>query len=540
MQAPTLDLAPGPTRFDEGLALRTIGFIRRLKHTAGAFAGQWFNLRVWEILILAEIFGRVKISTGLRAYRTAYIEIPRKNGKTELAAAMVVKLLFDDQEPGAQIYSAANDREQASLVFQVVAEMVRQEPALLRRCKIIDSQKRIVVYDTASFYRVLSADVKTKHGFNAHGVVYDEIHEAPHRRLYDVLASSMGSRTQPLMVVITTAGYDRTSICWELHEYATKILRGDVVDPSFYAYIACADEADDWTSEETWRKANPNYGVSIQPDFLRSECLRAIHSPALQNTFRRLYLNQWTSQDERWLDMARWDASAGAVDPEALRGHDCYGGLDLASTTDFAALSLVFPPPADEAEGAFQVLPYFWIPRETMKLRPKKDQDTFAEWARLGLLTLTEGDTTDYQAISETIHQVRKLYRLREIGYDRWEACQLVQDLEREKFKMVPIGQGFASMNVPTKAILRLTLARRFWHGGHPILRAMADNLRVAQDPAGCLKPDKARSGGRIDGMVASIMGLDRAMRNGKKRSVYAARGQLQQRPAHETSEQKG
>ena len=325
-----------------------------------------------------------------------------------------------------------------------------------------------------------------------------------------------------MLVMITTAGYDRESICWEMHQYAQQVLRGDVDDPSFFAYIAAAEQEDDWTSPATWAKANPGLGVTVKRDYLEAEAQRAKQVPAYQNTFRRLHLNQWTSQESRWLDMAAWDACGG--DLPDLSGRVCFGGLDLASTTDIAALSLVFPP---VREGdLFYVLPFFWIPQENMIERARRDRVPYDAWARDGLVTATPGNVIDYTYIRQQIRELGERYQVREIAFDRWGAEALRQQLEEDGFSMVQFGQGYASMSGPSKELLRLVLSRGLSHGGNPVLRWMADNVTVRQDPAGNIKPDKSKSREKIDGIVATVMGLDRAVRNeGEGPSVYEERG---------------
>lgn len=497
-------------RFDEQRAFRALKFISSLRHYQGKWAGRPLSLEEWQVKLVAELFGRLR-ANGLRQYRTAYWEIPRKAGKSTLAAAIALYLLLADGEAGAQVYSAAAEREQASIVFNCAQAMVEASPALLKRCKIIESQKRIVVPATSSVYRAISAEAYSKHGFNASAVVYDELHEAPDRRLWDVLKTSMGAREQPLMLAITTAGYDRNSICWEQHAYAEKVLSGVLVDPSFHAAIFAAPPDADWRAPATWHAANPNLGVSVDQAFLAAECLTAEAVPAYQNTFRRLYLNQWTQQETRWLDMAAWDASAGVMDVTTLNGRQCYAGLDLASTTDIAALALVFPPVEDGAP--YQTVLRFWIPNDSLQSRVLRDRVPYDEWARRGLVIATDGNVIDYRAIREEIKRLSVQYDIREIAFDRWGATQISQDLQGDGFTMVAFGQGFASMSGPTKELEKLVLSRRLWHGGNPVLRWMADNLRVRIDPAGNIKPDKAKSTEKIDGMVALVMALDRAIR---------------------------
>ena len=512
---------PRKPKINREAADRAVSFIERLKHTKGKWAGVPFTLLPWQRdEIIRPLFGTLR-SDGTRQYRTAYVEIPKKNGKSELAAGIALKLLFADKEPGAEIYSAAADRDQASIVFNVAAQMVRQSPALMGRCKIIDSQKRIVIPKTGSFYRVLSSDAFTKHGFNVHGVIFDELHAQPNRELWDVLTLGAGdARTQPLTFAITTAGYDRNSVCWEQHEYALKVLKGIIQDPTFLPVVYAAEEADDWEDEAVWKKANPSLGHTLDIERIREAYRKAKEMPALQNAFRRLRLNQWTQQETRWADISAWDATAGIVAPENLKGRHCYAGLDLASTMDIAALALVFP-----GDGVFEVVMWFWIPEENMRERINRDRVPYDVWVRQGLVQATPGNVIDYGAIKHTIKTLAAEFEIQEIAFDRWGAVQISQDLDAEGFTMVPFGQGFASMSGPTKELLNLVLSKKFRHGGNPVLRWMADNMVVKQDPAGNVKPDKSKSTQKIDGMVALIMALDRAMRHQETGSVYDQRG---------------
>lgn len=500
---------------------RAVSFIKLLKHTKDKWAGVPFNLMPWqENEILRPLFGCLN-KDGLRQYRTCYVEIPRKNGKSEIAAAIALYLLFADGQPGAEIYSAAADRDQASLVFNVAAQMIRQSPALLKRCKIIDSQKRIVVHKTASFYRAISSEAYSKHGFNPSGIIFDEVHAQPNRDLWDVLTTATGARSQPLTFAVTTAGYDRNSICYELHDYGQKILKRVVDDPTFLPVIYSADEDADWTDEKVWAKANPGLGSFRNIDEMRQMCKRAQETPALEMTFRRLYLNQWTNSEVRWMSMSAWDATACMVVPEDLKGRRCYAGLDLSSTTDLTALVLIFPID----DGTYQVIPHFWIPKDTMLEKEKRDRVPYGVWVKQGLVTATDGNVIDYKSIQERLRRYRDDYDIQEIAFDRWGATKLAQDLIDDGFTMVEFGQGFASMSSPTKELMNLVLSRKLIHGGNPVLRWNADNLVVKQDPAGNIKPDKSKSTNKIDGMVALVMALDRAIKHQDDTSVYEQRG---------------
>lgn len=506
--------------FDKKAADAAVAFFEKLLvHSKGEWAGQPFVLQPWQREdIIRPLFGW-KRPDGTRRYRRAYIEIPRKNGKSTLAAGLALYMLFADNEPGAEVYSAAADTDQARIVFDEARRMVESSPALSKYGTVY--RKSIIVPMAGSTYRVISADAHTKHGFNASGVIFDELHAQPDRNLYDVLNTSTGARRQPMMVMITTAGYDRESICYEQHEYARQVLSGVVDDPSFFAFIAGAEEGDDWTSPITWAKANPGLGVTIKLDYLQTECRRAMASPAYQNTFRRLHLNQWTNQDERWLDMHAWNVCDGEL-PD-LTGRECYAGLDLASTTDIAALSLIFPPEDDDEP--YWVMPFFWVPEEALIERARRDRAPYDAWVRDGFMAATPGNVIDYAFIEQAMMRLGQQYVVREVAFDRWGATLLTQRLTDLGFEMVQFGQGFASMSAPMKEFHKLILERKLGHGGQPVLRWMADNVVAKQDPAGNIKPDKGRSRAKIDGIVATIMGLDRALRHAP--SVYEERGVL-------------
>jgi len=509
--------------FSEARARRAVEFIQKLRHTKGQWAGQNFILQDWQReKIIRPLFGTVN-PDGSRQYRTCYVELPRKNGKTTVASAIALYLLYADSEAGCEIYSAANDRPQAALVFNEAAAMVRQEPNLFNISKIVDSQKRIVYRRYNSFYSAISAEAFTKWGINAHGIIYDELHAAPDRDLWDTLTTSTGSRRQPLTLVITTAGYDRNSICWEQHNYALKVQNGIIEDPTFLPVIFSAPEDADWKAEKVWASCNPALGSFRSIDEMRTLCNKAQETPALEMAFRRLYLNQWVNSVERWLPMDAWDACNDAVDVEKLNGRTCYAGLDLSSTTDLTALALVFIGD----DGYLDVLMHFWIPGDTAVDKEKRDRVPYRVWAKEGLITLTPGNVIDYQYIRHTLHELREKYDIAEIAFDRWGATKLSQDLTDDGFLMVPFGQGFASMSAPTKELMNLVLSRKIRHGGHPVLRWNCDNLVVRMDPAGNLKPDKEKSTQKIDGMVALIMSIDRASRHSNliETSMYETQG---------------
>lgn len=519
---PTRFMLPD-SRYEKRFADHAVNFIQALKHTKGEWSGKNFELLPWQNGIIRDLFGVIK-PDGCRQFITAYIECPKKTGKSELAAAVALYLLAGDQEQGAEIYGCAADRQQASIVFDVACQMVRQSPTLNRIIKIIPSQKRLVYPPTNSFYQVLSAESITKHGLNTHGVVFDELHAQPNRRLYDVMMFGSGNaRKQPLYFLITTAGSDRHSICFEVHSKAEMILRGKIHDPAFYPVIYAATEKDDWTSESVWKKANPSLGVTVDISKFRSACLSAKQNPAEENLFRQMYLSQWTKQSVRWMPMEKWNNCKFAIDEEDLYGRVCYGGLDLASTVDITALVLVFPPRTSDEK--YIVFPYFWLPEETLELRVRRDHVPYDLWHKAGLVMVTEGNVTHYEEIETFVGLLKEKFDIKEIAYDRWNAAQIVQRLGEMSITMVPFGQGFASMSSPTKELMKLVLEQRLNHGGNEPLAWMADNVTVRTDPAGNIKPDKEKSTEKIDGIVALIMALDRAIKNAGFSSPYDTRG---------------
>ena len=513
--------------YNQEAADHAVNFIQCLCHTKGTWAGKPFELLDWQEQIIRDIFGILK-PNGYRQFNTAYIEIPKKMGKSELAAAVALLLTCGDFEERAEVYGCAADRQQASIVFEVAADMVRMCPALSKRVKILTAAKRIVYIPTNSFYQVLSAEAYSKHGFNIHGVVFDELHTQPNRKLFDVMTKGSGdARMQPLYFLITTAGTDTKSICYETHQKAKDIIEGRKIDPTFYPVIYGADENDDWTDPKVWKKANPSLGITVGIDKVRAACESAKQNPAEENAFRQLRLNQWVKQAVRWMPMEKWDRCAFAVNEDELEGRVCYGGLDLSSTTDITALVLVFPPTDDD--DRYIVLPYFWIPEDCMEQRVRRDHVPYDIWERQGLMQTTEGNVIHYGYIEKFIERLGERFNIREIAFDRWGAVQMVQNLEGMGFTVVPFGQGFKDMSPPTKELMNLVLGEKIAHGGHAVLRWMMDNIFIKTDPAGNIKPDKEKSTEKIDGAVATIMALDRAIRcgNDTSASVYDGRGLL-------------
>lgn len=504
--------------YDEVVAEAAVAFFPRyLRLTTGEWAGRPFDLEDWQADIVRRLFGW-KRPDGPRRYRRARIWVPRKNGKTEFAAGIGMLATVADGEPGAQILSIAEDKSQASIVFEKASAMALLSPDLSTHLELLSTS----IYCPAlmSTFKPLSGIPKGKHGLNAHCLLGDEAHEWSSDRLYTFVRQSMGARRQPLDVIISTAG-ERKGFGWELYQECVKIRDGVIDDPETLVVIYAAEADDDWTDPAVWAKANPNLGVSVKLSFLEDECRQAQENPRKENDFRRYHLNQWVEQSVRWITKDAWNACTDdptdptlwASLPERLRGRKCWGGLDLASTRDVTAFVLLFPP--DGRDDRFTLLCRFYVPRETLDVRVRRDRIPYDLWAASGALVATDGHagrTTDYGYIFLDVQQAARDFDVQHIAYDRWNSSDLVNRLRDDGAPMKEMGQGFGSMASPTKEFERLVFAHQFEHGNHPVLRWMASNVAVAQDAAGNMKPAKDRSSEKIDGIVATIMALGKWM----------------------------
>jgi phage terminase large subunit-like protein len=502
VQTPVATAPRGPQ------AAAKVKFINSLTHTKGPFAGQPFRLRRWqERGIVRPLFATDK--SGKRRYRTALVMMPRKNGKTELAAALAIDGLLNDGEVGAEVYSAAADRDQAALVFNVAAQMIRNHPELAGVCDIHESTKKILHRKSGSVYRVLSAESYSKHGLNSSRIIYDELASVPNREMFDVLSTSTGARAQPLMIVISTAGYDRQSILWELYSHGKNVLANPALDPSFLPVIYEAPLEADWTSERVWRAANPALGDFRMIDEMRVMAHRAREIPAQENVFRRLYLNQWTEQAERWIPLEAWDACRA---PAPRWAGPCYLGLDLAATTDLTALVGVYP----DADGpGFAVRAAAFLPGDQLRERANRDRVPYDQWARDGHLIVTPGNVVDYERIRAEVTAWADGSDVREVAFDPWNATDLISRLQaHDGLPCVPIRQGFSALSAPTKSLEKAVLSRALRHDGHPVLRWCLSNVAVESDHAGNMKPSKKLSTARIDLVAALVMAVDRLDRN--------------------------
>jgi len=498
-----------------------VAFVERLKHHKGRWKGMPFELIDWQEQIIRDLFGIVSKSDECRQYKRAYIELPKKNGKSELAAAIALLLLCCDHEYGGEIYGCAMDQKQARIVFNVALHMVEQNEYLRENIKYNRSTSTMTFKPLGSFYQVVSADSGNKDGLNSHGIIFDELHAQKNEDFFKVMTTSSGlSREQPLQFIITTAGFDRNSIGWREHQYANQVRRGDIIDPTFYPVIFDMDEKDDWQSEAVWRKVNPSFGITFEPDAFRAEFEKAKIDLSAENSFRRLNLNEWTKQYSRWMPMDKYDACNQKLDDSFLHGKRCYGGLDLSSSDDMTALVLCFPP--EDEEDKFYLLPFFWIPREFMEKRIRKDRAPYDRWAHEGHLFVTDGAVIDYDFVQAKLVELSKKYDIKDVAFDKWGAQLLSQRLKKDGITVSGYRQGYQTMSPASKNFLTLIQKGCIAHGGHPVLRWNFDNAVVKIDEAGNIKPDKSKASDKIDGAVAAIMAADLAMRDDKKRGGYA------------------
>lgn len=514
----------GPCRFDVKAADMAVDFFPEcLVHVKGPKGGEGgkapepFDLELWQKAVIGCLFGW-KRPDGTRRYRSVLLYVARKNGKSTLGAGIALEVLFMDHEPGAEIYSAAADRDQARLIFDQAQKMVLADSELNSRATVYE--KAIVLSDGSGSYKPISADANTKHGYNVHAAIIDELHAQKTRDLTDALTTATGARSQPLIVYLTTADFDRPSICNEVHEYATKVRDGIIEDRSMLPVIFETQKEEDWTDPKVWAKANPNLGISTSREDFEEQFQRAQETPSFENTFKRLKLNMKTEQATRWLPLLKWDKCAAVVSDEKFPLCVWYAGLDLSSTTDIASFVLWSP-------DNNVVLPHFWIPSEAAHLRERRDRVPYLTWAREGLITMTEGNVIDFDIIRRDIGLLGEVYNIKRIAVDRWGSIQVQNQLAGDGFDIDPFGQGFASMSAPTKELEKLVIGETLRHQGHPVLRWMGSNVCTEEDAAGNIKPSKSRSTEKIDGIVALIMAIGAKMEEDPKpkESRYKTKG---------------
>jgi phage terminase large subunit-like protein len=533
------DRWPADSHFDFASGDRTIRFIRLLRHFKGEFAGQPFDLLPWQVHeVFMPLFGwktgkkcsgarrKDGSCTCARRYRSLYLECGKKNGKTQIGAGLGGYLAFGDGESGAEVYTYAADKDQARLAFDALSFGTSYKGSPFEKKGIRALKSVVLNARTRSFVKVQTSTASTKHGPNAQGIIFDELHAQKTRELWDVVTTGVAARRQPLVAALTTAGWDRNSICWDQHEYSRQLAEGIFDDPSFLGVIYSAPEGADFTDKKFWYSSNPSLGTTVKESFYIQKSREAAQMPSAQNAFRQLFLSQWTNQAVRVIPLEAWDRNNAPVDREGLKAKKamCYGGLDLSSTTDLSALALVFPGKDNEP---VDVILKYWMPAANLRARGLRDRVPYQLWVDQGLIAATPGDVIDYDFIAAEIMQAKKDFDLREISYDPWNAVQLVLQLQKERVKMVPMRQGFQSISPPLKELLRMILNEKLRHGGNPVLRWNADSCAAVTDAAENMKLDKTKSTARIDGMVATVMGLDAMLRHStqQRKSVYEDEG---------------
>lgn len=507
--------------YDPAAAQAAVDFFHTyLRHTEGEWWGRPFRLSPWQEAFVRTVFGW-KRADGTRLIRQAYLELPRKNGKTEFAAGLALLLLIADGEPGAQIYSMAVDENQAKIVFNKAGVMIGLSKALYDEAKVF--KKSIFCHALMGRFEPLSSRPGGKHGFSPSGAVADELHEWPDGELHDVVHKGTGARRQPLEILITTAGEPGIGYGHEMHEYATAVLRGDVIDPTFHAVIYAAEAEDDWRAPETWAKANPNLGVSVKEDYLAAEVVKCEGKPAKIADFKRYHLNVWNEKKAGGIDMDAWDKlPARRVTLDDLKGRVCWGGIDLSSTTDLTVLALA----ADWPDGrGIDMWWRYWLPvRSPKELREREHRDRvpYSRWIDERWIVATEGDVVDYDAIRAFVSggvahpahkgpSLKELVDIRDLAIDRWNATQISSQLMGDGIPMKQFGQGFASMSAPSKEFERLITGGLLAHGANPVARWNAQCVTFIADGADNIKPvkpDRRRTPKRIDGIVAGIMAI--------------------------------
>jgi phage terminase large subunit-like protein len=507
---------------DKSRALDVIEFIQMLHHT-GDFYGKLFRLLDWEHQIISDVYGTVN-EKGYRQYQYAYLEIPKKNGKTELTAGLASYHLFNDP-PSGQIYCCAAEKEQAALVYQAAKCMIEQDKALTKMVDIIDSKKMIVNKRTGTFIKVLSAEAYSKHGINPTVVIFDELHAQQSRDLWDTMTFGAGAaRKEPLWWVITTAGEDpdRLSIGWEVHEYARKVLEGEIEDPIWYAKMYGAKEDDDIYDEEVWYRVNPSLGCTIEIEKVRQEAIGARNDLGKERLFRWLRLNQWISVKKLgWLPLTLWDSCNGEWNISDLIGKKCYAGLDLSSTTDLTGLVLLFPPQKGFTDWRF--ICEAWIPDNKMKERQERDNVPYERWVQEHHLNVTPGDAVDYEIVEGRIITLSKLYKFESLNADPWNSHMLTQRLSKEGLNVIEIPQNMKNMSPAMKEVERLLRTHQMTHDKNPVARWCFGNVNIAIDGNENIKPMKNKSRDRIDITVALINAMSRAFNVEKVKCPYNA-----------------
>lgn len=485
--------------FDKKAAMRAINFIERLKHTKGEWAGQRFRLEPWQQFVLWNIFGW-KLADGTRRFRYVYIEIARKNGKTALSAGVGLYMLFADGEARPEVYSAATVKDQAKICFADAVEIVKATDLK----NYLSPFRNSIVYELkGGTFKPLSSDYGTHDGLNPSCGIIDEFHAHRDSGMFDVIKSAFGARKQPLMFIITTAGFNKAGACYAYRENVIKVLRGVNEDDLLFGIIYTLDNKEEWENPKMWIKSNPNLGVSLSVDYLADQVRDAKNRPEAVRNVMTKNINLWVDAEKTWILDEVWMRCVGTTHKEELKGCACWGGLDLSNVSDITAYVLIF-----HENDRFQLLPFFWIPEEKMQEKVRKENINYDKWVADRYVTVTSGNVIDYDFVKADILRIVADYDLRPSAYDRWNSSQTIIDLQNEGMAFNPFGQGYGSMSAPTKEFEKLVLTEKIEHFGNPVLRWMLSSTVTKTDPAGNIKPEKEKSVQKIDGIVGSIMAL--------------------------------
>lgn len=485
--------------FDRKAAQRAISFIERLKHTKGQWAGLRFKLEPWQQFIIWNIFGW-KMADGTRRFRYAYVEIARKNGKTALSAGIGLYMLFADGESRPEVYSAATVKDQARICFSDAVEIVKATDLK----NYLTPYRNSIVYELkGGMMKPLSSDYGTHDGLNPSCGIIDEFHAHKDSGMFDVIKSAFGARKQPLMFIITTAGFNKAGACYAYRDNVIKILRGINEDDTLFGIIYTMDSNEEWDNPQMWIKSNPNLGVSLFPNYLEDQVNDAKNRPEAVRNVMTKNVNLWVDAEKTWILDDAWMKCVGTTEIEDLRGCECWGGLDLSNVSDITAFVLIF-----HENDKFQLLPFFWIPEEKMLEKIRKENINYDLWVKAGFVKVTSSNVLDYDFVKADILQIVEIYDLQSSAYDRWNSSQTIIDLQNEGMECNPFGQGYGSMSAPSKEFEKLVLSEKIEHFGNPVLRWMLSSTLIKTDPAGNIKPDKEKSVQKIDGIVASIMAL--------------------------------
>ncbi|WP_435112032.1 terminase large subunit [Nocardiopsis synnemataformans] len=513
--------------FDPDRVDRVLAAFAVLRHTQGDLAGQPLRPDPWQVAyVLAPVFGWVRFDEDadrwVRIIRTLYVDIPRKNGKSTLLGGIAIYMTAADGEQGAQVIAAATTIRQAGFVFKPIRQLAEKAPGLKGHVKPL--KDKITHPKSGSYFEVVSSAADAQHGANLHSGVIDELHVHKTPDLVETIETGTGSRSQPLIAMITTADSGKRNTIYDRkRRRIEQLARGALTDYTTYGVVWAADESDDPFVESTWKKANPGYGISPQRSYIAAEAAKAKGSPVDLAVFQRLHLGIRTKQEFKYIDLAAWDRSAGKVDETALAGREAYGGLDLAATSDLCSLAWVFP----DDLGGFDVIWRHWTPEENLASLDKRTAGMASVWAKEGLLRLTPGNVADYDVIRADINADLVAFDVQAIGFDRWGATSLTNDLAKDGANMIGVGQGYASQSAPLKEVQRLTLKGTknlplLRNGGNPLVRWQVDNLAVEMNPAGDVKPDKSKAADKIDAVSALTTAFSEVMRREPpKRSAY-------------------